>query len=72
MNYEQYREFTDVFEQDVKRIYNNALALHKPDTGVYYPVEELDMTNGDFRPFYTQELKYLGLRFYDNNTLYRV
>jgi hypothetical protein len=47
--------------------------LHKPDTGVYYPVDEIFNPESDetIKGFIMVELKRLGVEFFDNNTLYR-
>ena len=42
--------------------------------GIYFPVDEIIPynTNSTIKDFIIQELKKLGLEFYDNNELYRV
>jgi len=73
MTYEEYQNL----ELNIKSLAEITLekikSLHKTDTGVYYPIDEIIHPLADYntKAFLIQELKKLGVEFYDNNSLYR-
>lgn len=70
---EQYEQL----QQNIKTLadvtLNKIKQLHKTDTGVYYPIDEIIHPLADIntKAFLIMELKKSGVEFYDNNTLYR-
>jgi len=73
MDLKQYETFESNIKSTASAILQNIKSLHKPDTGIYYSVNELFNIESDaiIKGFLIQELKTLGVEFYDNNTLYR-
>ena len=69
----QYETFEANIKETASAILQNIKTLHKPDTGIYYSINELFNIESDatIKGFIIQELKKLGVEFYDNNTLYR-
>jgi hypothetical protein len=70
---EQYEQLQQNIKSIADAIIQYIKQLHKIDTGVYYPIEEIIhyMADADIKSFLIYELKKLGVEFYDNNTLYR-
>lgn len=70
MTLEQYRNFEQNLESTAQAIKSQ---LHY-NGGMYYPIAEIlpHNTNEDIESFLIQELKKLGIEFFDNDTLYRV
>lgn len=73
MNLEQYETLKSNVEQIAIAILEVIKTLHKPDTGVYYPTNEIIhyMSDAELKGYIIVELKKLGVEFFDNNTLYR-
>ena len=69
----QYETFESNIKETAKSLVQVIKQNHKIDTGVYYPINELCAIESDatIKGFIIQELKKLGVEFYDNNTLYR-
>lgn len=73
MTYEEYQ----TLEANIKTLadvtLNKIKQLHKTDTGVYYPIDEIihPLADINIKAFLIMELKKSGVEFYDNNTLYR-
>jgi hypothetical protein len=73
MTYEEYQTLEANIKILADATLNKIKQLHKTDTGVYYPIDEIihHMTDVDIKNFIIYELKKQGVEFYDNNTLYR-
>ena len=73
MTYEEYQILQANIKTLAEATLQNIKQLHKTDTGVYYPIDEIIHFNADnnTKNFIIQELKKLGVEFYDNNSLYR-
>jgi len=73
MTYEEYQILQANIKTLAEATLNNIKSLHKTDTGIYYPIGEIIHFNADnnTKNFIIQELKKLGVEFYDNNSLYR-
>ena len=75
MNFEQYEQYETNIKTVAQAIYSLAKSMHKTDTGVYYPVNEILTYTGIHTPqegFIINELKSLGMEFYNNNTEWRI
>ena len=73
MNLEQFETFDNNMKATATALLQVIKQNHKAGTGVYYPTDELFAEESDeaIKGFIIQELKNLGVEFYDNNTLYR-
>lgn len=73
MTYEQYQTLEANIKEIAKATLENIKTLHKPDTGIYYDITEIihPLADNNTKGFIIQELKKLGVEFYDNNSLYR-
>lgn len=73
MTLEQYEQLEANIKTLAAATLQNIKQLHKIDTGVYYPINEIIHFNADqnIKSFLICELKQLGVEFYDNNSLYR-
>jgi len=75
MSFAQYEQYQANIKTIASAIFTLAKTLHKTDTGVYYPVGEIITYTGIHTPqedFIINELKSLGMEFYDNNTEWRI
>lgn len=77
MTEDEYLQFMFNIDETAQAIKAEALKLHKPDTGVYYNVQEIlpfisGKTIPEIRAFIIQRLKEIGVEFFDNDTLYRI
>jgi len=70
---EEYETFRENIKASAKAILEVIKGLRKPNTGVYYPINEIFNSESDevLKGFITIELKRLGVEFFDDNTLYR-
>ena len=77
MNLEQYEQFTANITSTAQAIYENSKSIHKHDTGVYYPLNDIFNTIGGITEvgYYIMDtMKKLGFEFIteSNTILYRV
>jgi hypothetical protein len=73
MTYDEYQTLEANIKSIASATIQNVKQLHKTDTGVYYPIDEIIhyMADTDIKNFIILELKKLGVEFYDNNNLWR-
>jgi len=73
MTYEEYQTLEVNIKTLADATLNKIKQLHKTDTGVYYPIDEIihPLADHNTKAFLIQELKRLGVEFYDNNSMYR-
>jgi hypothetical protein len=73
MTLEQYEQLQANIKTLAEATINNIKQLHKTDTGVYYPIDEIihPLADHNTKAFLIQELKKSGVEFFDNNSLYR-
>ena len=72
-NITQYETLEFNIKATASAILQNIKTLHKTDTGIYYPLHEIINQNNknELQCYIIQELKKLGVEFYDNNNLWR-
>lgn len=77
MTLEQYKQYEQNIKTSAAAIYELSKAMHKHDTGVYWPITDIipwnQNTNKDNELFIITELKKLNMEFIteDNKTYYR-
>jgi diketogulonate reductase-like aldo/keto reductase len=73
MTYIEYEQLEANIKTLADATLNKIKQLHKTDTGIYYPITEIihPLADTNTKAFLIQELKKLGVEFYDNNSLYR-
>jgi len=77
MDLEQYEIFMDNVNKTAQAIFENSKAIHKHDTGVYYPLGDIMTVTGsitDLQYFIMDAMKKIGCEFIheDNIIYYRV
>jgi hypothetical protein len=75
MTLAQYEQYTSNIKIIASTIYSLAKTLHKTDTGIYHPINEILTYTGihtQQEQFIINELKQLGMEFYNNNTEWRI
>jgi hypothetical protein len=75
MTIDQYKQYEANIKTTAQALFQLAKTLHKTDTGVYYSVNEILTYTGIHtiqEQFIINELKLLGMEFYNNNTEWRI
>lgn len=74
MNLKQYKTFLDNVNKTAQAIFTASAAIHKHDTGVYYPLHDIMTVTGsitDLQYFIMDAMKRIGFEFiYEDNIIY--
>ena len=72
MTYELYVSLINSLNAQADTIFAEASLRHIPDSGMYYPSEELGLPEGDNGNFILHCLRDRGMEFIEKESLYRI